>query len=472
MNNNDININCQEAFNALVTHIRSNYKTAVNLVVLNKALEVALDYSTNCKKDITHRLFRNLQIAQDLALLQCQTFLLACAILLDVPREIVDTLQLQDVSETLEAYDTFGHTKNLLGVKDPLSDRLHHAVLLHCAKAHKELQDDSDVLMYTRIFLQNVLIPAAERMGMRYYVRLLNNDCYINNLWNVQKYSHTDVATCIHALQSVSTNAYTAFDRLMLDTLANQSNFTLLPNNKDSHDHHGVIRRELPYWEVQEQLNEVGAIDRSFLDLWEVTLSYKGDNEEAMMHNYIALHREFLSNNLTLQYISNEDSCVTLRITDMVENNYLLRLIPQSKLRPYYLGEDSVADSPYQILKNEVDTQQISVFVFEDNQYHKIIIPAGATILDMAFYNSPTNAVTVRGARICHLFEETRVSFDANAYNVPLHTALKENDIVAFDVSDPHSTDCGSMASIDWFFSIHTDYAKFCLIEFLKERYQ
>ena len=457
------NTNCQEAFAQLIAYIRGNYKTAVNLPVLSKAFEVAMDHASEKDDDLTHLLLRNLKVAQDMALLQCQVSLLACAILLDVPRATINALRLKNVSEILDAYDALSCFGESSGYKNQLPDHLYHAVQLRCAKVHRELQEDSGVPMYNSAFLQNVLIPFAANMKMRYYVRLLNNDCYAKSFWYGQKHSYTEVMTHIQMLKSVSMDTYNTFDALMLGALSAQSRFSLL--SKD--DGNCMLRNALSTWDVKEQIIEAGSKERSMLDLWEVTLSYDGNDEDSMVREYIAFHREFLSDNLTVQYVGKEDHCVTFRLTDFVENNYLIRLIPQSELRSYYLGDRNTTHLTH---CNRTNIPCITVYAMEDNECRKIMIPADATALDLAFYVSPTDAVAVQSVRICQMTSKTPPVFNDTDHRYPLHTSLKENDVVAFDVALANSGCHESCASIDWFALINTDYAKTCLIKYLKEQ--
>ncbi len=470
---NTNNSQCQEAFDRLITYIRSHYKTAANLSALSKAFEAAMDNTTESDNEHLHRVLRNLKVAQDLALLQCETSLLACAILLDVPRAISRELRLKGVSEILDAYDELSRPNKPSGDEHQLSDHLYHAVQLHCAKAHRELQDGSEPTMYNGVFLQGALIPAAESMKMRYHVRLLRNDCYAKNLCDEQQRSYVDVTTSIQTLNSVSKDAYNAFDALMLDTLAMQSQFSLVSKDNSNSLESGItLRNALSCWDVKEQMDKVGTIERGMLDLWEVILSYKGNDENSMVRDYIAFHREYLSDYLTVQYVGKKDHCITFRLTDMVENNYILKLIPQSKLRSYYLGNECNADVTRLVYDNRNNLPCITVYAMEDDQYHKIIMPTGATVLDMAFYVNPTDAVAVTGARIRQMVAESPPIFNDNDHRYPLHTLLKENDVVSFDALWGNSSCRESHASIDWFASINTDYAKVCLIKYLKEKYQ
>ena len=470
MKNNE-SIKCRAAFERLVAHIRGCYSMVANLTVLDKGFDAAMNYIAGSDDNHACRLLRNLEVAWDLALLQCRTSVLACAILLDVPRAVVRALQLKGVSEVLAAYDALYHHNAHPGDANQLSGHLYHAVQLCCAKVHRDLQAKSDVQEHDCAFIRNVLIPAAESMKMRYHVNLLRNDCFAKNLWDEQKYSFTDVTSHIQALKTVGTSAYNAFDQLLLDALAKHPWFSLLSETGDAQEDDGMLRRGTSCWDVKEQMVKAGNTDRCALDLWEVTLSYGGDDEAAITCDYIAFHREHLSDALALEYVAQEAHCVTFRLTDTLENHYLLRLIPRSKLRSYYLGQECDGDFAHLLYHNNTNTPSITVYTLEEDRYRKIIVPSGATILDLAFYVSPTDAVMIQGARIRQMVTQKPPVFNNTDHRYPLHTALRDNDVVSFDVSADNGGTYKSSASIDWFAAINTDYAKACLIKYLREQY-
>ncbi|MBR3974209.1 MAG: hypothetical protein IKJ99_09720 [Oscillospiraceae bacterium] len=455
---------CRDAYQLLAARIRTHYKSAVDLISLNKAFGAAEQYAAENDSRIL-QLLQNLKIAQYLARLQSRAILLVCAVLLDVPRNEVRALNLRDVSDTLEVYDALNQWEIWRGNRQELSPHWPNALQLRCAVAHREFRLKSSTALEHLIYVRDVLLPMAERMNLRYFTDLLRNDCYSSHLWIDPELNFGEVAALTQNLTSVSLRSYQQFDALMLDALEQHQQFSAL------NDGNCALRRPVSCWDIKEQIAASGNRERGDLDLWEVFLFYNGNWAGDMIRAFIRLHCEYLSDTFTIKYIGQDGYCVTFRLTDTIDNNYRIRLIPLSKVHAHFFADEEKVRADYPIGSRS----GIAVYVSDPEnprkKYRKILIPRGATVLDAAFYASPTDAVLVHGARIRPMIGGKFPEFQETDPPHPLYTLLRENDVIEFDRIPFDAEHSKPRASIDWFASLNTACARACLIQYLKEQY-
>lgn len=169
---------------------------------------------------------------------------------------------------------------------------------------------------------------------------------------------------------------------------------------------------------LQEALNDALASQTRFRRAGEFTLCYMG---EAMLRDYLGLHRRFLRK-WTVEFLGQAEDSITLRLTDTEENGFLLRLEPTPE-----------QNDPTVTVDGEVRP-----------------LPAGATALDMAFAVAGRAAANLQAVSI-------------NGKSCPFDTALRNGDRLELKLG------C-SNARVDWFLWLNTDFAKRCLIECLQNQ--
>lgn len=336
---------------------------------------------------------------------------------------------------------------------------------------------------------QSFLIPAAHKLNMRYFETILSDRCM-----KLNGKEYDELINHRTALTKVSGSAHSRLDQILLEAMEKQSIFsypqfnpfatlrgyTRIPGQKE--EMVAVSRRVLLPYELKQQLTHNSRFERSQLDLFEIILTSK-HNTRDMLKYFIDLHRCHLNEELFfLTYISGDDNSIVLRLTDALENNYRIILIPEGKLETYFIGSPDEKrltliseDAPGDSLR-----PKITVYSYSPKKgYRKYEnVPYGATALDFAFIISSALAVTVKSAWI-HKWKSSTVSFSSSDHAYPLRTILSDDDVVYFnaDYHPPIPGDVSSQkvsiphAAIDWFAFINTEYARHCLIKYLQGKY-
>lgn len=362
------------------------------------------------------------------------------------------------------------------------ADRAHNlATIKHC-KTDKRLAK----IASTRAFL----IPAARRLGMRYFEVCLSDLCMRYELEDYRaNESHTILAKRT-ALTRVSSNACARFDQALLSALEEQQVFSLPTFNPyarrrgTSRPGSGEMftspRRVLLPYELKPQLPPDGSFKRERLDLWEVVLTCQDSLSHEMASQFVRFHREKLKDKgLYLEYVGQDRQSLVFRLTDKLHNNYRIVLLPESSLEAYFLGHPTGEGLTmiHEQAPGDALRQQITVYSYTPEKglrEHKKCIPMQATALDFAFLINPALAFTVKGARIHNLREGRDPLFTETDYHYPLHTVINEGDVVWFDADyhrDPQEGTSVQHAKLNWLRYINTDWAKTCLIDHFKEKY-
>lgn len=369
------------------------------------------------------------------------------------------------------------------------ADRAHNLATIDACSTGKRLEK----IASTRDFL----IPAARKLGMRYFEVILNDFCM---KFDGEEYDENESVKLLesrNALTKVSGSAYSRFDQALQDALAEQSIFSFPKFNpfaklrgftRDGGEDEmlAATRRVLLAYELKQQLEQVTYFDRSRLDLWEIILTCKDRDTHDMLEHFLCIYRAHLKDEeIFFEYVGQEKDAVIVRLSDKFENNYRIVLVPESKLEAYFIGNPDGErltmideEAPGDALR-----PQITVYSYSPKKgYRKYAkcVPYGATALDFAFIISPALAVTVNSAKI-HKWKGTATNpFTEDDYTYPLRTVLSDGDVVHFDadyypripgeesedakVSIPHAT-------IDWFSDVNTERGKNCLIRYFKDKY-
>ena len=369
------------------------------------------------------------------------------------------------------------------------ADRAHNLATIDVCSTGKRLEK----IASTRAFL----IPAAHKLGMRYFEIILSDFCM---KFDGEEYNENESIRILenrNALTKVSGAAYSRFDQALQDAMEEQQVFSFPKFNPfaklrgvtldDGEDQmRASLRRVLLAYELKQQLEQVIYFERSRLDLWEIILTCKDRDTHDMLQHFLSMYRTHLKDEeIFFEYVGQEKEALIVRLSDKFENNYRIVIIPESKLETYFIGNpdgDRLTmideEAPGDALR-----PQITVYSYSPKKgYRKYAkcVPYGATALDFAFIISPALAVTVNNAQI-HKWKGTATNpFTEDDYSYPLRTVLSDGDVVHFNadyypripgeesddqkISIPHAT-------IDWFSDINTERAKNCLIRYFKDKY-
>lgn len=369
------------------------------------------------------------------------------------------------------------------------ADRAHNLSTIDACSTGKRMEK----IASTRAFL----IPAAQRLGMRYFEIILSDFCM---KFGDEEYGENESVRILesrNALTKVSGGAYSRFDQILQDALEEQNVFSF-PKFNPFAKLRGItldggedqmrtsVRRVLLAYELKQQLEKVSCFERSRLDLWEIILTCKDQDARDMVKHFLALYRTHLkSEEIFFEYVGREKEAVILRLSDKFENNYRIVIIPESRLESYFIGD------PHGDRLTMIDEEapgdalrpQITVYSYSTKKGYRRYakcVPYGATALDFAFIISPALAVTVNSAQIHKWKKDVENPFTREDYSYPLHTVLSDGDVVHFNAdyypripgeeSDEQKVSVDH-ATIDWFAYVNTERAKNCLIRYFKDKY-
>jgi len=370
------------------------------------------------------------------------------------------------------------------------ADRVHNLATSYACPNELRLKK----IASTRAFL----IPAARKLGMRYFEVVLNDFCM---KYDGETFSQNESVRLLEqrtALTRVSSSAYSRFDEVLQDAIDAQTTFSFPKFNpfaklrritRDGKDEMLATRRRvLLAYELKQQLNTVGYFERSLLDLWEIILICKERSAPVMLSQFIELYRSHLKNErIFLEYEGQDKDALILRLTDKFENNYRIVLIPEAKLETYFIGSSKGEQLTMinEAAPGDALRPQITVYSYSKKKgYRKYAkcVPSGATALDFAFIVSPALAVTVKSARIHQWNDEKPPVFRDDDYTYPLQTTLSDGDVVNFEAdyhpripgqktAGPEQKTSKANAKFNWFAHINTEYAKNHLIFYFMNKY-
>lgn len=521
---------CRNTYESIIKTMKRIPNYSIDYPMLDKAYEAAKFYHGNTRRYSGELYLRHpLAVMEELSRQLCKTSILVAALLHDTLEDCKDrgatypALREKFSYEIAEIVEAVTSIKAEEKVNDPnfsfmtaeekhlfldtqtdaklisssfqreaflvrFSDRAHNlATLQHCAPHKRKMKIAS-----TRDFL----IPAADKLGMRYFSILLNDLCMSQEGDNPELNRHHALITKRNALIRVSGNIHSSYDQILSNALQSQSifsfpafnpfaRFRIIKRDGKSNSIKTIQRRVLTAYEIQQQLGADGVFERSTLDLWETILTCKDFAVSRMIEYFVSFFRKNLKpSGMFLEYVTEDQNIAYFRLTDQFENNYRIVLIPESQLESYFIGNpdgDRLTmiddDSPGDALR-----PKITVYSYSPKKgytpYHKSV-PYGATALDFAFIIKPELAYTVKRAQIrTWKSGEQAVPFTEEDHYYPIGTTLNDGDVVYFDADYPPNPqsadqtdgsndpkDIGNV-KIDWFGQINTEYAKKRLIQY------
>ena len=519
---------CHQEYEAARKNINKQPGYVVDWDLVNKAWETAV--KLHCGKDSEKHWYRKSgdlyithpkAVMEELARLRCKSSVLAAALLHDT---------MEDCSMTYEAlredfsYEVAQIVKAVTAIKaeekeaDPhyasmtdlekhefldrltdaklisspfqreaflvrFADRAHNLQTIAACETGKRLEK----IASTRAFL----IPAAQKLGMRYFEVVLSDWCMKYEEEDFNTNESAKLLARRNALTKLSSGAYSRFDTALQDALDEQTIFSFPAFNpyaklrgfsRDGGDEmRATGRRVMLAYELKQQGVKVSNFERSRSDLWEIILTCKDRDIHDMLENFLSMYRAHLKDEeIFFEYVGQEGDSLIVRLSDNVENNYRVVLVPESKLEAYFIGDHD--GDRLTMIDEEAPSDalrpQITVYSYSPKKgYRKYekCVPYGATALDFAFIISPALGVTVKRAQIHKWKGDDTLPFVDEDHKYPPGTVLSEGDVVYFDADYEHDGEKLVYSKVnvgfDSMLEVNTQHGKNCLIHYFKARF-
>ena len=508
-------IECVDYFESTMKMIDRQTGYQVDYALLEKAFSIAESLHRGVRRQsgelyITHPL----AVMESLARVKCKVSILAAALLHDTMEDCDYTMEslrenfneeiaeivkavtaIKDVEKDMELaisgmskqelHDYFDHLTDAELIRSKyqreaflvrFADREHNLSTIEaCSPDKRRLK-----IAQTQTFL----IPAAKRLGMRYYEIALSNYCMKYTVGNKE---YSDLMNCRNSYVSVSGKTFSKFDHIMQYAL-NQQRFFSIPAYNPFSRYRGLkqggvdtiqleYRRLVKPYEIKLQLDGKHFFDRQDVYLSEILLVAKESDKKLILSQYINFHKIYLQpNGIFFEYKEESDVAITLLLTDPYENNYKVVLLCEENLESYFLGDSNgekliLPPGPEGVIADAI-RPKITVFAY--STYRKprkfeMLVPLGATALDFAFIVSPAMACTARSARIKKWSED--ISFSDDDYVYALNTILEDGDVVRFDADYEEGKGAiQNNAKVRWFNYINTEYARQKLIAYFNSQ--
>lgn len=365
------------------------------------------------------------------------------------------------------------------------ADRAHNLQTIASFTNDKRLRK----IASTRAFL----IPAARKFGMRYFEVILNEWCMRFDGVHFERNKCAAILEKRNALTKLSSSAYSLFDQILQDAIAEQTVFSFpafnpyaklrgFSNESGSDEMRATGRRVMLAYEIKQQLDLGKSFERGQLDLWEIILTCQDRDIHDMLANFIAIYRAHLRDKgIYFEHVGKDGDCLCIRLRDNVENNYRVVLVPETKLEAYFIGDrqDGRLTMVHETAPSDALRPQITVYSYSPRKKkfrkHEKCVPYGATALDFAFIVHKELGVTVKSAWIHKWKGADTPPFREEDYKYPLSTILSEDDVVCFDADYERAGEIviysKSNVDFDSLLDVNTQYGKSCLIEHFKKEY-
>lgn len=503
---------CNDIFNSIIRNIKKQPGYEVDYPLLEKAYDTAKNLHGDVRRHSGVLYLRHpLSVMESLSRLKCKTSILAAALLHDTMEdcdytyeslrssfkdeiaEIVSAVTAIKAAEK-EAEEAFDQltTEEKHDVLDRLTDAKliksgyqREAFLVRFADREHNLSTiDACKPEKRRLKIEQTkafLIPAAISLGMRYYEVSLSNYCM---KFAEDPLEYDTLLDFRNQYISVSGPVFSEFDSILQEGVNSQKFFSFPPFNpfarlrgvkKDGKDIQQLeCRRLLNPYEIKGQLKGEIAFDRQDVCLNEIVLTCEEKDKSVMLSNFIEFFKKYLKPCLMFfEYSGEEEHAISIKLTDIYENNYRIVIIQDKNLETYFIGDPNGEPLTMIDEKSIADALRPKITVYAYSTYKPIrkfegVVPQGATALDFAFIVSPALAYTVKFAKI-KKWNGLNVSFSEHDYNYPLKTILEDGDVVHFEADYfPNHQYAVPHATIDWFGYINTEYAKNELISHFK----
>lgn len=345
------------------------------------------------------------------------------------------------------------------------ADRLHNLATINACLPEKRRMK----ILHT----EAVLIPMARKLGVYYFEIVLQDHC-IRYKEGLAQTEYKAILSKRTAMLRESKEEWSLFGKAIVGAVKKHGKLAIAnynPFSSNKSQNYRVIT-------VSEIKNELGGLPmtRQNTCIKEIVLTSESADAGTILHDYIEMHKLYLDNRgIFFEYKGTKNDAQIFVLTDAFENNYRVLILPEEKLKPFYIGTETA--STISMIDEESASDAVRPthsIVYSYSNYKgvrefKNILPKDATVLDLAFYINPKLAVTVKSAMIHPTCNDT--SFTAEEHRYPLSTTLSEGEMVCFDADYYQGEERKNNkvhAVLDWFLYLKTDYAKRCFVEYLK----
>lgn len=497
---------CEDTFRSILRYIRKQRGYTVDVEVLQRAFQKAKELHGESRRHSGLLYLRHpLAVMESLSRLCCKTSILAAALLHDTMEdcgytpesmresfspEIVEIVSAVTAIKAAEAdveglsgTDAHDLLDRLTDAKLIRSKYQREAFLVRFAdREHNMATLDACTPEKRRMKVEQTetfLIPAAKRLGMRYFEIVLNDHCL---KFKEDNFESRALQIFRNDCISVSGPIFSDFDGLLRQSVEAQDFFSFPSYNpfarlrgvkREGQDELQIEKRRVlrPY-EIKRQLGERMEYSRKDVYLSEVLLMCGAQDKKVILSRFLAFYQAYLRpHRLFFEYDHEEGAIQVVCLSDQYDNNYRVVLVPQKGLEAYLIGDP--ADEPLTLISDDStrDALRPKMTVYAYSHYKGLracTVPRGATALDFAFIVNQTLALTVRGAYIKKWTGE-KMSFSEKDVRFPLKTILEDDDVVHFDADyAPHAKRVVNHAAIEWFSYVNTEHARNRLIDYFK----
>lgn len=314
------------------------------------------------------------------------------------------------------------------------------------------------------------LLAPAKKLGIRYYAITLENYC----LKILEPHLYTDIQSTRDEILRRNGPKMTAFTKELIRDLAGSpfqpSAHRPLPPNRNKAPNRTLLVSEIHRQIVCQQLSSCFRKQDVYLE--EIVLTYAPERcAQPFSAFFDRYYQRLFPRGVQLQYPDPilDNSSYHLILTDFLENNYSIWLVPQNQIQAFYLGSPLLnmeSDSSHRQnrLSNKMTVYSYNMRKSTKREHR---VQPGITALDLAFEFQPELAKCATGCRI-----RRDTCFSKNDRPLPLSTTLADGDIVSYiaDYSGPN--DLQYHVTLDSFLDVTTTRAKIALVSHFKTQLQ
>lgn len=328
----------------------------------------------------------------------------------------------------------------------------------------------SDQARMTAKKTQSSLLASAQKLGIRYYAITLENYC----LKILEPNLYADIQSVRDEILRKNGPKMTLFTKNLLQELVD-SPFLPSAHRPLSQNQNKSANRTLLVSEIVRQMNGYSlssCFRKQDVYLEEIVLTYAPEIcAQSFSAFFDVYYKRLFPKGVQLRYPDPTLVGATchLILTDLLENNYSIWLVPQDQIRAFYLGMPIMNMEGTHSRQPEKLSNKMTVYSYNikrgTKREHRV--PLNITALDLAFEFQPKLA---KCATKCYIRRDTGFSPNDNA--LPLSTVLGEGDIVSYiaDYSGPN--DCQYHVTFDSFLNVTTLRAKAALVDHFKTQFR
>lgn len=379
------------------------------------------------------------------------------SLFLEVPEDIVTQYRNELTQDKLYEAD---HWYEALLVK--LADREHNLSTISALP----LEQAQRIAKNTQI----ALLTPAKMLGIRYYAITLENYC----LKILDPNLYADIQSTRDEILRKNGPKMTLFTKDLIQDLAGgpfqpSAHRPLSPNQNKS-PNRTLLVSEINSQLISSQLDSCFRKQDVYLE--EIVLTY---SDELCVRPFSAFfdiyYKNLFPKGIQLKYPSSilDGVAYHLILTDPLENNYSVWLVPQEQIQAFYLGTQLLNMADTHPPQQKKLSKKMTVYSYNmrkaTKREHRV--PPNITALDLAF---EFNAELAKCATGCYVRRDT--GFSPKDGPMPLSTVLGEGDIVSYvaDYSGPNALQYH--ISFDSFLDVTTLQAKIALVSHFKSQFE